>query len=387
MDWVERILGWALPIDYLHGVFTLPHEFHPLILAGDEVFYRLIFASASATLSAIAGEKFGCRVGIVMVLHTWGQGMNLHVHVHVIVTCGGLSMDGSSWVPIPPEALAPHGDFSREVLADHYRQVFLRGVRRLFRRGELTIPPSMAPMTSANDLETWLAPVLRKNWCVDVQGAPPGYDGPKAVLNYLAGYVVGTAIHDRRILRYDGRCVVISAKNYRTGETEALPMTGEAFVRRFATHILPDRFQRIRYAGLFCARYRKGWLARCHELLGTTDESGADDESFPSPEEQVDERERVEPRPGPPCGHCGMPAMIAQGNRTAEQTDLYVGHLCAFFNRIFTWLTTMDIDRSTRSARSETCACVPAALVISCDSTWQSLETASFHTYSPIPDT
>ena len=79
--------------------------------------------------------------------------------------------------------------------------------------------------------------------------------------------------------------------------------------------------------------------------------------------------------------------MVSTGNRTAAETDAYLAYLWVLFNRIFTWLTTMDIDRSTRSARSETCACVPAALVISCDSTWQSLETASFHTYSPIPDT
>ena len=49
-----------------------------------------------------------------------------------------------------------------------------------------------------------------------------GFDGPKAVLGYLAGYVVGTAIHDGRIKRYDGRCVVIEVKNYRTGEQEEL---------------------------------------------------------------------------------------------------------------------------------------------------------------------
>jgi hypothetical protein len=75
------------------------------------------------------------------------------------------------------------------------------------------------------------------------------------------------------------------------------------------------------------------------------------------------------------------------GNRTAEQTELYVAHLCDFFNHIYTWLTTMDIDRSTRSVRSETFVCVPTAVVISCDTTWQSPEGAAFHTFSRIPDT
>lgn len=384
---MDRILGWTLPVDYLHCVFTLPHEFNPLIQVNHDTFYRLIFLAVSATVSAIAREKFGCRIGIVMVLHTWGQRMNRHVHVHVIVTCGGLALDGSRWVEFAKsdwESAA--GKFSPAVLAQRYRAEFLRGVRRLFRRQELILPKSITAITTLAELEMWLAPVKQKRWCVDVQGAPEGYEGPHAVLNYLAGYVVGAAIQDRRILRYDGRCVVISAKNYRTGQLEELPMTGEEFVRRFALHILPDRLVRIRYAGMFCARYRKSWLARCHQLLGSSKPDDGDTGEA-SPDERTHEEGLSEPLPGPTCARCDMPGMVSVGNRTAEQTASHLRQLCLLFDRMFTWVTTIDLDRPTRSQKSDSFVCFADGVVISCDSTTDGPDTAMTALEMRIPDT
>ncbi|MEZ6102332.1 MAG: transposase zinc-binding domain-containing protein [Pirellulaceae bacterium] len=78
LEWVDRILGWSLPIDYLHCVVTLPHEFIPLILANDNAMYRLFFECVGRTLRELALEKHGAQVGVVMVLHSWGQRMNRH---------------------------------------------------------------------------------------------------------------------------------------------------------------------------------------------------------------------------------------------------------------------------------------------------------------------
>ncbi len=45
-------------------------------------------------------------------------------------------------------------------------------------------------------------------------------------------------------------------------------LAAEEFIRRFQLHVLPDRFQRIRYYGLLGNRYRGRKLARCRQLLG-----------------------------------------------------------------------------------------------------------------------
>jgi hypothetical protein len=46
-----------------------------------------------------------------------------------------------------------------------------------------------------------------------------------------------------------------------------LTLSGEEFLRRFLLHVLPDRFVRIRYFGLFANRHRDQSLALCREVL------------------------------------------------------------------------------------------------------------------------
>jgi len=80
--------------------------------------------------------------------------------------------------------------------------------------------------------------------------------------------LAGTAVGDGRILNDDGTNVTIRIKNYRhEGREEELTMSGVEFVRRFALHILPPYFRRIRYAGLLCQRRRHEYLAVCREML------------------------------------------------------------------------------------------------------------------------
>ena len=49
---------------------------------------------------------------------------------------------------------------------------------------------------------------------------------------------------------------------------------------------------------------------------------------------------------------CGVPTGLAGllpravGNGTAYETDKYLAYLCVLFDRMFTWLSTFDIDRS-----------------------------------------
>lgn len=47
-------------------------------------------------------------------------------------------------------------------------------------------------------------------------------------------------------------------------------LPAEEFIRRFLLHVLPARFVRIRYYGLWANRRRERNLACCRDLLGAT---------------------------------------------------------------------------------------------------------------------
>lgn len=98
--WIEARGEDLLPIQYFHVVFTIPSELNPLVIMNQKALYNLMFRSFSETLIELSGntKHLGARIGFMGVLHTWGQNLKDHPHIHCVVTGGGLSLDGKSWV-------------------------------------------------------------------------------------------------------------------------------------------------------------------------------------------------------------------------------------------------------------------------------------------------
>ena len=99
--WLEKRKTQLLPITYFHTVLTLPDTLNPLILVNQKICYDLLFKSGSETLLDLGKDPkhLGAEIGVVAVLHTWGQQLPHHPHVHCICTGGGISPDGMRWVP------------------------------------------------------------------------------------------------------------------------------------------------------------------------------------------------------------------------------------------------------------------------------------------------
>ena len=54
------------------------------------VIYDALFKAASEALLRIAADPkhLGAKIGVTMVLHTWGSALTHHPHVHSIVLAG-----------------------------------------------------------------------------------------------------------------------------------------------------------------------------------------------------------------------------------------------------------------------------------------------------------
>jgi hypothetical protein len=60
-------------------------------------------ASVQTLLEVAANPKhLGAEIGLISILHTWGQNLLLHPHVHCAIPAGGLFPDHSRWVPRYP---------------------------------------------------------------------------------------------------------------------------------------------------------------------------------------------------------------------------------------------------------------------------------------------
>ena len=93
--WLQREAQALLPVDYYHVVFTLPAALGPLALQNRRVLYDLLLRTAWETVRELASDPhyLGATVGLLAVLHTWGQTLCHHPHVHCVATGGGLACD------------------------------------------------------------------------------------------------------------------------------------------------------------------------------------------------------------------------------------------------------------------------------------------------------
>ena len=108
-EWMAAREAELLPVPYFHVVFTLPSAIGDIAYQNKAVIYNLLFKVAAETMRTIAAdpEHLGARIGITAVLHTWGSAMMHHPHVHMIVSGGGISLDGSRWVSCRRRFLLP----------------------------------------------------------------------------------------------------------------------------------------------------------------------------------------------------------------------------------------------------------------------------------------
>jgi hypothetical protein len=294
--WLEEQAADLLPVPYFHLVFTLPDALNGLALGNPRVVYDLLLRCAAETVLSVAADPrhLGARAGLLTVLHTWGQTLQLHPHVHCIVPGGGLSKDGASWVSSRPHFFLPV-----QVLSRVFRGKFLEGLRAAYARGQLHVTtPRSDPASAAAVFERAVAKAVHTDWVVY---AKPPFGGPEQVLKYLARYTHRVAISNGRILDFEDGVVRIRYKDYVHGNrNRVLTLWASEFVRRFLLHVLPGGFVRIRRYGLLANRHRRMQLARCRELLacGAT----ADAET----QEPVQYAEgSVSVTPTRICPHCG----------------------------------------------------------------------------------
>jgi hypothetical protein len=136
-------------------------------------------------------QWLGAQTGMLAVLHTWGQKLDLHPHVHCIVPGGGMSQNGN-WVASKKGFFIPVG-----VLSAVFRGKFLAALKQLFQNGELSFFGSAATLENSPDFFALIKKLYSTKWIVYAK-APFG--GPMMVLRYLGRYTHRIAISNRRII-------------------------------------------------------------------------------------------------------------------------------------------------------------------------------------------
>ena len=249
-----------LPVPYFHVVFTLPPAAAEIAFQNKRTVYGLLMRAAAQALTVLAAKRLGARIGLIAVLHTWGQTLTHHPHVHCLVPGGGVALDGKRWVEAKPNFL-----LSVHALSKAFRRLFLDGLEAESEKGELNFFGELAPLAEPEAFNDRIRALRQSPFVVY---AKPPFGGPARVLAYLARYTHRTAIANSRLVAVDDNEVAFVYKDYRrSGRSRIMRLAPHEFIRRFLLHVLPDGLHRIRHYGFLAKGERGEKLAHVRDLL------------------------------------------------------------------------------------------------------------------------
>ncbi len=250
--WIQARESELLNVPYFHVVFTLPSELHAAALKHPKAVYNSLFKAAWETLKQF-GENpkhLGAQVGMIAILHTWGQQMSLHPHLHCIVPGGGVTKSGK-WKPAKNKGKYL---FNVESMSIVFRAKYVHELRK----SRTPVPQEIYDK------------VFKKDWVVY---AKQQFHTPKYVVEYLGRYTHKIAISNYRIKQIDRATgqVSFTAKNYKKGGKKGvLKLSTREFTRRFALHVLPKGFTRMRHYGILSSGWKKEKLPALQKSLANT---------------------------------------------------------------------------------------------------------------------
>ena len=257
--WAEDRLDTVLDVKHFHLVFTFPEVLNKICRLDSKWFYDHLFATTWDTLKTFGYSHYAVESGAISVLHTWGQNLMLHPHIHCLVPAAGLGFSGKL------KHISKKGKFLYPVpmLSATFKGKFLQKLKKHLAENDLL--PKYQPL---------LESAYKKDWVVFCRST---FGKPKHVVGYLARYIHRIAISNHRILNITNQAVTFSFKGYDDhGKRKVITLDGVEFLRRLCLHILPHRFVKIRYYGIYSSKYRAKLKQQPQKLVPKIPETTAE---------------------------------------------------------------------------------------------------------------
>lgn len=227
---------------YRHVVLTIPEQlrtyFYQDRFNGELLseLMKLAYQCLEETLSNVFRRKV--KIGLIVVLQTYGRSGQYNPHVHVIMTNGGIDEEKNEWKELrylPYEMI--HRKWQFYLFEMMKTAVFKVEMRELIDELYIKYPNGIVANVSKGE-------------------APKE---AKGLARYLAKYVASPPISVKRIVKYDGKTVTYWYNDHETKAVKRETIDVMTFVGRMVQHILPKGFQRVRYYGLQATKTFEKW--------------------------------------------------------------------------------------------------------------------------------
>jgi hypothetical protein len=241
----------ALPdIPYAGLVFTMPSVLWPLFRKNRHLLHDLP-ALGAAVIERWMKAKYGVRLLIMVVPHTFGGYLNFNCHLHILVSAGGLQESEGRWIA----SLR----FDKEVLMRMWRYAVITYLREALEAHVLKSDRDGTDLSRVLQSE-----YERPRWIIYLRESMSKW----RFLQYAARYARRPPIAQRRLLEVTDVEVEFWTKDKKEGRVVITRCSLEKFIAVLAEHV-PDRYRHaIRYFGLLAPGVKGRVSAALFALLG-----------------------------------------------------------------------------------------------------------------------
>jgi hypothetical protein len=231
LTWQREVAAGLPDIPFAGVGFTMPDVFWQIFQQNRRLLDDLP-AIGAGVLQDWAEEKYGARVGGLVVPHTFGAHLNFYPHLHILVSTVGLHKTGSR--------LVTDIRFPRDAVMRIWRHTLLDYLTMALGAGQISAElsrPELMKLFEEHHDRLWIA------W-VD------HYTSKDAFLRYISRYLRRPPIAEYRLLPSGEQEVRFLTKDKKLGRTVTTVYPAREFIARLADQVL-DRYRHgIRYFGL-----------------------------------------------------------------------------------------------------------------------------------------
>lgn len=224
--WSQSVAKSLLNTDHRHIVLTVPEVLWNTFINHNPL-QKILLDTAAHIIKKVFSRKESLTVGMILVLHPFGDDLKPNFHVHAIVTTGGLS-ENNEWTKVD---YIDYG-FIRKC----WQYEILSALRKHQAVKDSIIDRCFNDYP--NGFVIFADRIIKgsKRW----------------TLSYMVRYTKHPPISQRRILAYDGERVKFSYESHGQELTKEMPKL--AFIKAVLQHTSGRQFKTVRRFGLYARR-------------------------------------------------------------------------------------------------------------------------------------
>jgi hypothetical protein len=253
LAWQEDLEAVLPDIPYVGITLTMPREFWSILRENRHLLHGMPSMAAEAIQQWVKA-RYGARVLIIIVQHTFGGFLNFYPHLHVMVSEGGLHKAEGRWI-----AGLEYGKRGFLELKTAWRYAVIAYLAEALRRQVLSSE------LSAEELMLLFVAQYRRGWHIDI-----GRRMSKAhFLRYVGRYIRRPPVAQHRLMRVTDYEVEYLAKDTRNNnQLVRVRHSNEEFVSILKEQVPAPGRHAMRYFGLLAPRSRACTWAAIFVLLG-----------------------------------------------------------------------------------------------------------------------